>query len=96
MQRSPYPRTQIGFRLSGWRAALALGLGLAIIVGIIVFAMGLLLVVAPILLVGSVLYYFFGSKTRVFGAADESAAENIIDGDFSVVEKPVETPKAQK
>lgn len=63
--------------------------------GIIIFALSLLLVLAPIVLVGAGLQYFLGAKGRVSAATDKSASGDIIDAEFSVVETHRVEPQSQ-
>jgi hypothetical protein len=65
-----------------------LGLVVAVVAGIIIFALGLLLVLAPVLLVASALYFFLGGKRRISVATEKSATGDVIDGEFRVVENP--------
>jgi hypothetical protein len=80
--------TQIGFKLSGWKAVAALGLLLAALAGIVVFALSLLIVLAPIILVASAACYFLGGKRRYAVASRNDTSAGVIDGEFRVVEKP--------
>jgi len=78
--------TQIGFPVSGWKAVAAFGLFLAVIASVIIFALSLLLVLAPILLVSSVAYYFLAGKSRYTGVSGKSSSPAVIDGEFRVVD----------
>ena len=72
--------------LSGWKAIAAVGVLIILVAGIVIFAIGVLVVVAPILLLASLVFYFWpgrnahsvGEVTPKFGA--------VIEGEFREVE----------
>lgn len=81
MQYFGFRSGQIGFTLSGWRVVAALTVFLAVVAGVIIFALGLMIVLAPILLLGSVGYYLL-SGTRLPVSAQRLASQNVIEGEF--------------
>jgi hypothetical protein len=70
-------------RLAPWQIALAAGLALVLVGAIVFLTLGVLLIVLPIALIGSVLYYLFGG-TRPRSPGKPSV--EVIEGEYRVIE----------
>lgn len=62
--------------------ALGIGLFLALLVGLLILALGVFLLVLPVVVVGGVLAYFFGGR-RLQPANDDQT----IEADYRVIEQ---------
>jgi len=70
------------FQLSSWQMTLAIGLIAALLLGLMILALGIFLLVLPVAIIGGVVAYFFGGK-RVRRNDDP----NTIEAEYRVIEQ---------
>lgn len=86
-------------RLSGWRAAVAVVIGLSVLVALAaLLTLGFLFVVLPAAVVGAVAYYLLPKRNiatlRHPKATEQSNSPNIIEGSYRRIENGAEDREA--
>ena len=82
-------------RLSGWRAAVAIVVGLTVLLALTAFlALGFLFVVVPAMIVGAIAYYLLPTQARRtvedLKAPNRRRNTTVIDGTYKVADEPAE------
>jgi hypothetical protein len=81
------PEFQVRFiRIPRWQILLGAGLVFVLIAAFFVFALGVFLLLLPVLAVAAAVFYLFGGRGRPVRGGD-AANDRIIDGDYRVIEQ---------
>jgi len=79
------PEFRIHFiRIPRWQLMLGAGLVLALLTAFFVLALGIFLLLLPIVAVAGALFYLFGGRPPVAGQAPH---DRVIDADYRVIER---------
>jgi hypothetical protein len=73
-------------RIRRWQIVLGAGLILALIAAFFVLALGVFLLLLPVLAVAAAVFYLFGGRRPPVGS-ESAANDRIIDGDYRVIEQ---------
>lgn len=81
------PEFRVRFiRIPRWQIMLGAGLIFASIVAFFVLALGIFLLLLPVLAIAAAIFYLFGGRRPPVGR-ESAANDRIIDGDYRVVEQ---------
>jgi hypothetical protein len=81
------PEFQVRFiRIPRWQIMLGVGLVFVLIAAFFLFALGVFLLLLPVLAIAAAVFYLFGGRRPPVGG-ESAANDRIIDGDYRVVEQ---------
>jgi hypothetical protein len=81
------PEFRVRFvRIPRWQIMLGAGLIFTLIVAFFVLALGIFLLLLPVLAIAAAIFYLFGGRRPPVGS-ESAANDRIIDGDYRVVEQ---------
>jgi hypothetical protein len=81
------PEFRVRFvRIPRWQIMLGAGLIFTLIVAFFVLALGIFLLLLPVLAIAAAIFYLFGGRRQPVGR-ESAANDRIIDGDYRVVEQ---------